>query len=146
MEGELAKYAALQHFLESVPASTIPMTFSEIEKVIGAPLPASSRRHRAWWSNNPTNNVMTHAWLGAGFESAEVDLDAERLVFRRRAAIKARTPAIKDETPPKSGEVGAPVCIHPLYGALKGMISVEPGYDLTQPLIDPDWVPEPFDE
>jgi hypothetical protein len=43
---------------------------------------------------------------------------------------------VEDETPP----------VHPLYGALKGMISVEPGYDLTQPLIDPDWLPETFDE
>lgn len=142
----MAKYAALQYFLESMPAPAIPMTFSEIEKVIGAPLPASSRKHRAWWSNNPTNNVMTHAWLGAGFESADVDLAAERLVFRRRTAMRAQVPTVKGETPTATGEEEGLTRVHPLYGALKGMISVEPGYDLTQPLIDPDWFPESFDE
>lgn len=123
----MSKYAALQHFLEGVPGSAIPMTFSDIEKVIGAPLPSSSRKHRGWWSNNPTNNVMTHAWLGAGFESAEVDLEAERLVFRRRAA-KVRTAAAK------ASEESASVCIHPAYGALKGMIVVPEGVDLTEPM------------
>lgn len=140
----MAKYDALQYFLEKVPESAIPMTFSEIEKLIGAPLPASSRKHRAWWSNNPTNNVMTHAWLGAGFESADVDLAAERLVFRRTSLLRAQPSARKGEAP-SAGNQEAMV-FHPLYGALKGMISVEPGYDLTQPLIDPDWFPELVDE
>lgn len=127
----MSKYAALQHFLANVPASQVPMTFAEIERVIGAPLPASSRRHRAWWSNNPTNNVMTHAWLEAGFESSDVDIVRERLVFRK-ATGKARVPSAAP-TPPAAGrEDGAPVCRHPAYGALKGMIVVPEGVDLTE--------------
>lgn len=128
----MSKYAALQHFLESAPASQVPMTFAEIERVIGAPLPASSRRHRAWWSNNPTNNVMTHAWLKAGFESVDVDIARERLVFRKSSG-KTREPVAKLAPPLNVGEDGAPVCLHPAYGALKGMIVVPEGVDLTEP-------------
>ena len=40
---------------------------------------------RAWWSNNAANNVMTKVWLDAGFESAQVDMEARKLVFRRVA-------------------------------------------------------------
>lgn len=127
----MSKYAALQQFLANVPASQVPMTFAEIERVIGAPLPASSRRHRAWWSNNPTNNVMTHAWLEAGFESADVDIASERLVFRK-ATGKARVPSAAPTPPAAVGEDGVPACHHPAYGALKGMIVVPEGVDLTE--------------
>ena len=59
------------------------MSFDEIERVIRSKLPPSATQHRAWWSNNAQNNVMTKAWKDAGFESEDVDMKGRRVAFRR---------------------------------------------------------------
>jgi hypothetical protein len=105
------------------------MTFAEVERVIGHKLPRSSR-YPAWWSNNPSNNVMTKIWLEAGFKSEQVDIEGRKLVFRRVKA-SSETPAATSKRAPKSG-------LPPFYGALKGLIQIAPGVDLTEPA-DPDW-------
>ncbi len=121
----MSKYDPLLTYLSKSRDDAVPMGFSEIETVLGFELPPSSRRQRAWWSNNPTNNVMTQAWLDAGFETANVDMAGGKLMFRK-----------VDATPKTQGakREGA----HPLFGALKGMLTIPPDLDLTQPA-DPDW-------
>ena len=79
----MIKYDPLGAYLSGRDASQTPMTFDEIECVIGAPLPPAAGRYPAWWSNNPSNNVMTKVWLDAGYRSERVDLGARKLVFRR---------------------------------------------------------------
>jgi hypothetical protein len=81
----MSKYAPLTAHLKSLsPASAhYPMTFAEIERILGWKLPASAYRHRAWWSNNATNSAMTAAWLEAGWQSSSVDMEGKKLVFRR---------------------------------------------------------------
>lgn len=113
----------------------VPMTFDRIERLTRTKLPESANRYRAWWSNNPQNSVMTRVWLEAGFESAQVNLKGRRLVFRRteRAANSAR-PGDNEGTHQASAVTGR----HPLIGALKGLIHIEPGTDLTAPA-DPAW-------
>jgi hypothetical protein len=81
----VSRYQALCDHLRAARGD-VPMGFAEIEAVVGAPLPASARRHRGWWSNNPTNSGATRAWLAAGYRTAEVDMAGERLVFRRERA------------------------------------------------------------
>ncbi|ESQ92085.1 hypothetical protein ABAC460_04145 [Asticcacaulis sp. AC460] len=120
----MSKYDPLEDYLKQSDDEQIAMGFSEIETVLGFNLPPSSRKQRAWWSNNPTNNVMTQAWLDAGFETAAVDIPAERLMFKRiRQAA-----AVTSSAPRRS----------PLFGALKGMMTIPPDLDLTLPA-DPDW-------
>ena len=70
----MSKYDPLADHLRGSGQESVPMTFADIEQVIGAKLPQSAFTHRAWWSNNPTNNVMTRAWLEAGYTTAEVDM------------------------------------------------------------------------
>ena len=62
----MAKYEPLRVFLSHRAEDEVPMTFHEIEGLIGAPLPPVAFKHRAWWSNNPSNSVITSAWLEAG--------------------------------------------------------------------------------
>jgi hypothetical protein len=125
----MAKYDALGAYLKRQPGDRVPITFAEIEKVIGAKLPPSARKHRPWWSNNPDNSVMTKVWLDAGFESEQVDMPERKLVFRRVRKSKASGAVAQpgDEKP-----------FHPLYGYMKGLIRIMPGTDLTQPA-DPEW-------
>lgn len=108
------------------------MSFAEIERVTGSPLPPKSQAQRAWWSNNPSNNVMTKVWLEAGFRTERVDLQARRLVFRRAEPKNA----------PKPWQEGDPIPLvdgrHPILGCMKGMITVAPGVDLTEPAC-PEW-------
>lgn len=91
----MTKYEPLERFLGSRNDAEIPMTFDEIESIIGASLPPAAGRHRAWWSNNPSNNVMTKSWLSAGFITERVDLASRKVVFRRskNANSPARRPA-----------------------------------------------------
>ena len=67
------------------------MTFAEIERVIGGKLPPNSLNIPAWWSNNPSNNVMTKVWLSAGFRTEQVDVKSRKVVFRRIEEKRDRT-------------------------------------------------------
>jgi|SRR5689334_24459853 len=124
----MGKYDRLGDFLKSQRTKEVPMTFADIERVIGGKLPPNSPQYPAWWSNNPTNNVMTKVWLAAGFRTEQVDTKARKVVFRR---IEQKT---SDMTLPRAKKSGR----HPLFGALKGLMRIPPGVDLTDPA-DPDW-------
>jgi hypothetical protein len=125
----MTKYAPLRDFLKKQNRQLVRVTFTEIEKVIGAPLPASARKHRPWWSNNPSNSVITDAWLEAGYRSEQVDMEKGTLVFRRVQSPPEAAAAPSD---------GGPRNRHPLFGALKGLIRIPRGVDLTEPA-DPNW-------
>jgi hypothetical protein len=127
----MGKYEPLGAYLRKQRGTLIPMTFAEIERVIGTKLP-SSQRYPAWWSNSTTNNVMTQVWLDAGFQTEQIDVENRKLVFRRVAA-----PAMpKQKENPPSGRDGE--TRHPLIGWMKGTVKVAPGVDLTEPA-DPEW-------
>ena len=79
----MSKYEALTGHLKLTQGNSYPVSFAEIEAIIGTRLPDSAYEHRAWWSNNPHNSAMTKAWLAAGWYSSNVDMKARNLVFRR---------------------------------------------------------------
>ena len=123
----MGKYEPLTEFLQKQPDGEVRMSFAQIERVVGFKLPPVAQRHRAWWSNSPTNNVMTRAWLDAGFRSEQVDMAARKLVFRR----EKQAGAPKVGSTEKSGR-------HPLIGWMKGTFTIPEGVDLTAPA-DPEW-------
>ena len=128
-----SRYAPLTAYLRTVSQTHVAMTFAEIEALVGHPLPASARRHRAWWSNNPSNSVITWAWLAAGYKSEQVDMEAGRLVFRR-VEEEERIPATAEAAP----AADRASLLKALYGALKGTVTVQDGTDLTAPTAT-DW-------
>ncbi|MDD9798062.1 MAG: hypothetical protein OXT03_02985 [Alphaproteobacteria bacterium] len=75
----MGKYDVFEEYLNR----PISMSFREIERVLGFSLPPSAYTHREWWSNNPSNNTLTKAWLNAGYRTEQVDMKAQKLVFRR---------------------------------------------------------------
>jgi hypothetical protein len=121
----VGKYEPLGEFLRKQTANEIRMTFEQIERIIGRKLPASAHEHRAWWSNNPKNSVMTKAWIEEGFRSEQVDMDGRKLMFRRVGK------------PPGLPDLG-PTADHPIIGCMKGTVRIAPGVDLTEPA-DPEW-------
>src|SRR3954447_18973642 len=112
----MGKYENLGAFLQKQRVREVPLTFREIEKVTGVKLPPKAQHHRAWWSNNASNNVMTRVWLDAGFESAQVDMEARKLVFRRVAKAG-------DKASEANGGLAKPYATsdgrHPIRGALR---------------------------
>ena len=129
----MRKYAPLRNYLQGRSTEVVPMTFAQIERLLGFRLP-NSKAYPAWWSNNPTNNVMTNEWLAAGYKTEQVDIAGEKLVFRRTAPLPnsgGNSPAFSE------GATRLPRR-HPLFGWLKGTVTVAPGTDLTEPA-DPDW-------
>lgn len=119
----MTKYEPLERYLRESRRTEVPLSFSEIEAIIGAKLPPAAHVHRAWWSNNPSNNVMTKSWLAAGFVSERVDIGGEKLVFRRRAAERGFAEAPGARTG----------LLRRLRARLGGTVTVAPGVDLTAP-------------
>ena len=157
----MSKYQPLTDHLRGSGAAVVPMTFEQVERVIGAKLPPSARK-RAWWSNNPTNNVMTKAWLAAGYESTRVDMTDGKLVFRltrgseggrggearggapvpggavaRTNAVRRPVPDGGDGSAPDErgapGRAGGSDWFAGFYGGLRGTVTIAPGTDLTAP-------------
>lgn len=126
-----SKYQALENHLRVTGFQKIPMTFKEIEAIIGTDLPASARKHRPWWSNNPSNSSITPCWLSAGYKTSEVDLGNERLVF-----VQAKKGAARRVSAPDSANVRTK---HPVLGCMADTVTVPDGTDLTEPAM-PEWL------
>ena len=125
----MGKYDPLKTFLLGQAVDAVPMTFAEIEQVLQAPLPRS-KRYPAWWSNNASNNVMTEVWLQAGFMTEQVDIGAERLVFRRKP-IAATATGVAEAAPAfPAAQVG---WLERLRSKMVGTVRVQAGWDLTNP-------------
>ena len=76
----MSKYAPLRQYLEHQQGERLTLSFSEVEKIIGAPLPHSAKTHRAWWANDSTH-VHANEWLTAGWRTEDVSLTAGRADF-----------------------------------------------------------------
>jgi|WetSurMetagenome_2_1015567.scaffolds.fasta_scaffold66442_3 hypothetical protein len=127
----MSKYDPLTSFLAGDGSDEISMSFAQIERVLGFPLPPASRAHRAWWSNNASNSVMTKAWLAAGYVSEQVDMAGERLTFRKATAVGPKPGVTESAAPPYLATSGG--LIDRLQAALGGTVRVAEGVDLTVP-------------
>ncbi|HEY3888661.1 MAG TPA: hypothetical protein VGL73_08805 [Caulobacteraceae bacterium] len=127
----MTKYEPLKTFLARNGTSEVSMRFSEIEQIIGAPLPPVAYKHRAWWSNNPSNSVITLAWLDAGYKTERVDMASQRLVFRRSSEQRIARSLPVAPAPPERGANTS--VLGALRRALGGTVRVADGVDLTAP-------------
>jgi hypothetical protein len=128
----MGKFAPLREFLIDQDKAVVAMSFDQIEALIGQPLP-SSKTSRAFWSNNPDNNVMTRERLAAGFVAEAVDLSAGTLNFRRRE----EHPVLFEGETDADLEMAA-TGRDPLFGCMRGTLKILPDVDYTKPA-DPDW-------
>jgi hypothetical protein len=127
----MGKYEPLLQFLRRQKLNEVRLTFDQIERIIGGKLPPKAQHHRAWWSNSPLNNVMTKAWLDAGYRSEQVDMEGRKLVFRRTSE------AVFDDRTIEKSPNGSPQD-HPVFEWMKGTAHIPEGVDLTEPA-DPEW-------
>ena len=79
-------YDPLRRQLESVQKPTIQLSFSEIEEILGRPLPRSAYKFSAWWGNESSlraGHSQARAWTDAGFKTGGVSLPRKTVEFHR---------------------------------------------------------------
>jgi hypothetical protein len=128
----MGKYTPLRDFLIDQDQPVVSMSFEQIEELIGQPLPPS-KANRAFWSNNPDNNVMTREWLAAGFLAESVDIRRGSLLFRRKEERPVMFPGETSKAMEQK-----PTGKDPLFGCMRGTLKLLPGVDYTKPA-DPNW-------
>jgi hypothetical protein len=77
-------YGGLGAYLSGRVEPRFRLTFAEIERIMGRPLPPSARRHRAWWANERSgSHSHARSWLHAlpPRRTANVDLNGETADF-----------------------------------------------------------------
>ncbi len=101
----MGKYEPLTHYLENQPEEIWDAQFSEVERVLGFPLPPSAHEYPAWWANQEPGRSQTRGWRDAGWETSLVDLAAKKVRFRRRA----RSPGSSEQASRASADSLAPL-------------------------------------
>jgi DNA-binding XRE family transcriptional regulator len=78
-----SKYQPLLEYLTRLDDVEVVLTFTEIETIMGEPLPESARQKRAWWSNRSKGALQAKAWMNAGYLVEDLDFEAGQVVFRK---------------------------------------------------------------
>ena len=78
-------YRPLHKYLRDRFAQTVVLTFTQIEDLIGAPLPDVARAQAGWWTNPGTDaSPQAQTWIAAE-RTAEPNLLARTVRFERVA-------------------------------------------------------------
>jgi hypothetical protein len=80
--GHSGKYAPLYRWLLAQGASTLTLTFGEVEEVLGFPLPNSCRQHVPHW-HSYDGSAVARAIVDAGWKASRVHLADEQLTLVR---------------------------------------------------------------
>ena len=65
----MSKYEPLENFLRSSGQESVRMSFSELEQILGFPLPESAYHYNAWWENDGHTHPQARAWMNAGYKT-----------------------------------------------------------------------------
>lgn len=80
----MRKYEPLKSHLERRRGRPELLSFEDIESIIGAGLPESAQKHRAFWANdNEGHHSHARAWMNAGYRVAWVDREGRVVRFER---------------------------------------------------------------
>lgn len=74
------KYRALWQWLQDQTQDDVTLSFSDVEQVLGIPLPPSARKHLPHWYGYD-GTALGRAIRDAGWRASHVDLSAENVTF-----------------------------------------------------------------
>ena len=80
------KYQPLTDYILDSQKDSLTLSFNDIEKILGFPLPASARRNRSDWTNTMTK-TMPLSWLSIGYRSKNLDMENEFITFEKERSI-----------------------------------------------------------
>jgi len=75
-------YDPLRDYLKACSFREIELNFSEVEKIIGHALPASSNRPQWWANQRAAGRPQREAWRAAGFDAFLI-AGSRKVQFRR---------------------------------------------------------------
>ena len=78
-------WTALGDYLRGQPANKkdLTLTFADVEKIIGVPMPSSATVQAGWWNDQPVpKRPQNIAWQGAGWK-AQADVKGKKVKFLR---------------------------------------------------------------
>lgn len=80
----MGKYEPLSRHLSALGEDSWEASFAKIEQILGGPLPPSAYSYQAWWANQSGGgHSQTRGWADAGFETRDLDLEAQSVRFER---------------------------------------------------------------
>jgi hypothetical protein len=81
-----SRYQPLADYLAAQPGTAVVLTLTEVEALLGAPLPAAAQEP-AWWADAPEAE-QARAWLGVGWRVRMMEWRKKRwaIIFERSAA------------------------------------------------------------
>ncbi len=103
-----SKYQRLTDYLTALVVDEVRLTFSEIEAILGAPLPAAARQ-ASFWSNRPRDLFRGQPWVPAGWRVMQTELRTAQpaVTFARVASgpdpVLASTTRSRPTSPPSVG-------------------------------------------
>lgn len=83
----MGKYEPLRSYLSKQTAKRVTLHMREIEKIMGACLPASAYKYVAWWSNSTTAaHPYSRAWTNCGYYTVCVKdtIRSQTITFEKR--------------------------------------------------------------
>jgi hypothetical protein len=98
-------WEGLLRHLRASSADRLLLSFAEIERLIGGPLPSSARKHAAFWSNTST---YAKAWRPAGFTVSRAGCLPEEVVFVRTGAGAEHQPTAGTSSPDRARPTSSP--------------------------------------
>lgn len=90
------KYIPLANYFSGATNSSIKLTFSEIEQIMGQNLPNAAYLNKSWWKKTKAPAKHFHAWLDAGYYVTDVEPD-RFVVFERIDASSGNGVSDDDE-------------------------------------------------
>lgn len=81
----MGRYDPLRDYLARQQSRELILSFQEIERIIGGPLPPSAYTHPWWWRNEDlktTKHVQCRSWQVAGYDAA-AHFEERAATFRR---------------------------------------------------------------
>jgi hypothetical protein len=85
----VARYNPLRDYLASYRAAQLNLTFGYIESILKFELEKAAYTFKSWWAND-RKNPQALAWLEAGWQVEDVDMQREGVVFKNTKLKNAR--------------------------------------------------------
>ncbi|MDQ2784182.1 MAG: hypothetical protein M3Y58_04175 [Chloroflexota bacterium] len=83
------KYEPLSEYLVTLAGDEVCFTFTEIEAILGAPLPQTAWQRSMWWANSlRSDHPQSRAWLRSGW-TVSADVNNGAVTFFRGDAESA---------------------------------------------------------
>lgn len=75
-----AKYRGLAEYLLSSNETRVTLAYSQIEEILGFPLPDTARKFKqSYWANTETHSYAS-SWMAVGYKT-RVDVDSDTVTF-----------------------------------------------------------------